>query len=442
MAEPRIQYARTSDGVSIAYWTQGRGPALIQMPGAIFGSLGASVAEGQRWGERLAGRNTLVHYDNRGSGQSQRDVSGFSLETLTLDLGAVVDQLGEERPALLGFVRSGPVAIAYAARHPERVSHLVLYGSSARGDRFFESGSLREAMMQLATADWENYTEVYAHLTLGWEEGDLARRYAAILRESTTREALQGAIDLVRSFDVTALLPSLTCPTLVLFRRQVTSPPADESRFLASQIPGAQLIALDGDRVVPYVGDTESVLRAIEEFLGHAPPQPAETAVSLRTILFTDITSSTSLTQELGDAKLHEVRRAHNTIVRDALGAHGGTEIKHTGDGIMASFASASGALDCAVAVQRNVAERADPNLNVHIGLNAGEPIVDERDLFGTSVDLARRVCDEASGGEILASDVVRQLAAGKDFLFSDRGVADLKGFDEPVRLFEVRWRE
>jgi adenylate cyclase len=88
------------------------------------------------------------------------------------------------------------------------------------------------------------------------------------------------------------------------------------------------------------------------------------------------------------------------------------------------------------------VAERDDANLGVHIGLNAGEPIVDERDLFGTSVDLARRVCDEASGGEILVSDVVRQLAAGKDFLFSDRGVADLKGFDEPVRLFEVAWRE
>jgi adenylate cyclase len=108
----------------------------------------------------------------------------------------------------------------------------------------------------------------------------------------------------------------------------------------------------------------------------------------------------------------------------------------------MASFASASAALECAITVQRGVAERDDANLGVHIGLNAGEPIVDERDLFGTSVDLARRVCDEASGGEILVSDVVRQLAAGKDFLFSDRGVADLKGFDEPVRLFEVAWRE
>jgi adenylate cyclase len=185
----------------------------------------------------------------------------------------------------------------------------------------------------------------------------------------------------------------------------------------------------------------DSFLNEVDE--GERPGQPAthQPTGGLATILFTDLASSTALTQRLGDAKAQELVRAHNTIVREALASCGGTEIKHTGDGIMASFGSASGALECAVAIQRAVAERGDPNLGVHIGLNAGEPIVDERDLFGTSVDLARRVCDEASGGEILVSDVVRQLAAGKEFLFSDRGVAALKGFDEPVRLFEVRWR-
>jgi adenylate cyclase len=139
--------------------------------------------------------------------------------------------------------------------------------------------------------------------------------------------------------------------------------------------------------------------------------------------------------------------RAHNAIVREALAAHGGTEIKHTGDGIMASFASAVGALGCAVAVQRAVEERrvgahGHAPLQVHIGLNAGEPVAEERDLFGTSVQLARRICDEAASGEILVSDVVRQLAAGKGFLFADRAAVALKGFEEPVRLYEVRWRE
>ena len=108
----------------------------------------------------------------------------------------------------------------------------------------------------------------------------------------------------------------------------------------------------------------------------------------------------------------------------------------------MASFSSASGALECAVAIQRAVEGRGDEQLRVHVGLNAGEPVAEEQDLFGTAVQLARRICDQADGGEILASDVVRQLAAGKGFLFADRGEIALRGFEDPVRLYEVRWRE
>ena len=156
--------------------------------------------------------------------------------------------------------------------------------------------------------------------------------------------------------------------------------------------------------------------------------------------------SSTALTQSLGDAKAQELVRAHNTIVREALSAHDGTEIKHTGDGIMASFGGASSALGCAVAIQRAVAARAaeqpDIPLGLRVGLNAGEPVVEEQDLFGASVQLARRICDHAEPGQVLASNVVRELAMGKGFLFSDIGEVVPKGFDEAVRLYEVRWRE
>jgi adenylate cyclase len=207
----------------------------------------------------------------------------------------------------------------------------------------------------------------------------------------------------------------------------------------------------------------EAVASAIDEFLSEgsaAEPSAATVPSGLVTILFTDLTSSTALTQRLGDAKAQELVRAHNAIVREALRAHDGTEIKHTGDGIMASFPTASGALECAVAVQRAV-QGADPSpsplrqaqgrlsparggerLAIHIGLNAGEPVAEEKDLFGTAVQLARRICDQAEGGEILASDVVRQLAAGKGFLFADRGEQALRGFEDPVRLWELRWRE
>jgi adenylate cyclase len=190
------------------------------------------------------------------------------------------------------------------------------------------------------------------------------------------------------------------------------------------------------------------VVTAIDGFLARDPAAqprqitPRRAAGSVQTILFTDIASSTALTQRLGDVKAHELTREHNAIVREALARHGGSEIKHTGDGIMASFSTASAAVDCAIGIQQSVAERDDTNLQVHVGVNAGEPVAEESDLFGTAVQLARRICDQAGPAQILVSNVVRELAAGKGFLFADTGDVVLKGFEEPVRLYEARWQE
>ena len=151
------------------------------------------------------------------------------------------------------------------------------------------------------------------------------------------------------------------------------------------------------------------------------------------------------MTERLGDAKARAVLRNHERIVREALRAHGGAEVKAMGDGFMASFSSATRALECAIATQRAFAqhnETAEEPMRVRIGLNAGEPIAEEEDLFGTAVNMAARIAAQAQGGEILASDVVRQLVAGKGFLFADRGEVALRGFEDPVRLYEVRWRE
>ena len=131
--------------------------------------------------------------------------------------------------------------------------------------------------------------------------------------------------------------------------------------------------------------------------------------------------------------------------MREALKVHGGFEVKTMGDGFMASFSSATKALECAIAMQRTFSEHnesAEEPIKVRIGLNAGEPIAEDDDLFGTAVNEAARITAAAEGGEILVANVVMELAEGKDFLFADRGEANLKGFDEPVRLFESRWRE
>ena len=190
-------------------------------------------------------------------------------------------------------------------------------------------------------------------------------------------------------------------------------------------------------------------MQALDEFLGVSSDGESSAAAvpgGLVTILFTDMESSTALRRNLGDAQVQELVRTHNEIVRAALGKHDGREIKHTGDGIMASFTTATSALECSIAIQRGVArhveEHPETPLGVYIGLNAGEPIAEEHDLFGTSVDLAARICDHAEPGQILAANVVRELSEGKGFLFGDIGDVVPKGFEQPVRLYEVRWRE
>jgi class 3 adenylate cyclase len=447
--EPRIQYAQTADGVSIAFWTMGEGMPLVQMP-VLFSHIQMECQwpEFRSWYERLAENRKLVRYDRRGTGLSERNVTDYPLDAHVLDLEAVVDCLGLERFALLGGFVSGPPAIAYAAGHPERVSHLFLWCTWARGSDYFRAPQVR-ALISLVDKDWEVYTESAAQFLYGWSAGEEARQTAAYMRECITQEALLATHAAGRDFDVTALLPEVRSPTLVLHRRQAPYPGLDVASALASRIRGARLALLEGSLLFPHLGDTEAVLAAIDEFLGEGEEAAAEAeppeAGAFRTVLFTDVEGSTALTQRLGDARAREVLREHERIVREALKSHAGSELKTMGDGFMASFASATRALESAIAMQRAFAahnQSAPEPILVRVGLNAGEPIAEEADLFGTAVIEAARIASAAKGGEILVSDVVRQLAKGKDFLFADRGEVALRGFEEPVRLYEVRWQE
>ncbi len=451
--EPRIQYAKTKDGVSIAFWTLGKGMPLVSMPLGQYShvQLEWQMPEYRLWDERLTEKRMLVRYDGRGSGLSERDVTNFSLETRVLDLEAVVDRLDLETFALLAPSTAGPVAIAYAARQPERVSRLVLWCAYAHPSEGLPPQA--ETLMELVDrGDWELYTEMMAYAVLG-SRGDEAGRFATYMRECVTPETWRAAIETLWP-DVVALLPQVRSPTLVLHRRQLRWPQVDGARRLASQIPEARLALLEGESAAPWVGDMEAVLTAIDEFLGEgeetaAAAEPAE-AGAFRTVLFTDVEGSTALTQRLGDAKARDLLREHERMVREALKAHGGSEVKTTGDGFMTSFSSATKALESAIAMQRAFAahnESAQEPILVRVGLNAGEPIAEEdpdgrSDLYGTAVNLAARICGHAEAGQILASNVVQELAAGKGFVFTDQGEASLKGFDKPVRLFEVRWQD
>jgi class 3 adenylate cyclase len=445
--EPRIQYTHTADGVSIAFWTLGEGLPFVWMSSPPWSHIQLEWQNPgwRNWNERLAAKKKLVRYDGRGMGLSDRNVADYSSDAHLLDLEAVVERLGLRRFVLLGPLQAARIAIAYAARHPEAVSHLVLW--CPQGPQEARSQALR-ALRE--GGDWELYTEALAHTVLGWSAGEEAHRWAAYFRECIAAEVARAIYNGLAEFDVAPILSQVRSPTLILARREVALfPSVETAKDLASGIPEARLALFEGASVVPWVGDVEAVLAAIDEFLGDSEPAPAgaeqHAAGGLCTILFTDVEGSTALTERLGDAKAREVLRNHERIVREALRAHGGAEVKAMGDGFMASFSSATRALECAIAMQRAFAqhnETAGETISVRIGLNAGEPIAEDEDLFGTAVILAARIAAQAKGKEIIVSDVVRQLVAGKGFLFADRGEVALRGFEDPVRLYEVRWRE
>ena len=204
----------------------------------------------------------------------------------------------------------------------------------------------------------------------------------------------------------------------------------------------AEIMEVNPGLVAYFLGKVEDTAASETNFNPEQPPE--ETA--FRTILFTNMVGSTSMTQRLGDAAAMELLRAHDKIIRTALDEHRGSEVKHTGDGIMASFLAASSAVECSISIQRGfhvqAEEQPDHAVRVRIGLTAGEPVMEHNDLFGAAVQLAARICDCADASAILVANVIRELCIGKGFLFADTGEQTLRGFEDAVRLYEVRWQE
>jgi len=450
MAEPRIQYAKTSDGVSIAYSISGQGPTMVMCPGATEQfSLWQQIEPIGAYLERLGKNRMVVRYDMRGTGLSTRDVQDFSLEARLQDLEAVVQAVRLKQFTLYADGISGLTAIAYAARYPRLVSHLVLYGTFSRTTDVMALDRLTP-LIELCRSNWELASQIFADMSLREQQPEVALQILETVRASVSGEVRAEFLEQGIPIDVGDLLPRVKAPTLVIHRLGDEAIPSAAGQRIAAGIPDARFVPLEGTMHVPFLGESDAVVGAIDEFLDEDAATPRLAPDDVHTILFTDVEGSTALTQRLGDAKARELLREHERITREALKAHGGSEIKTMGDGFMASFTSATKALECAIAMQRAFAQRnesAEESIRVRIGLNAGEPIAEDDpggrgDLFGTAVNMAARIAAKADGGEVLASNVVRELVAGKRFLFNDRGETELRGFEDPVRLYEVRWGE
>jgi len=453
MDAPSIQYTKTSDGVSIAYCVGGDGLPFLRtaMPGWVHAhrdwelyGVNQSLARKFRW----------VLYDSRGTGLSDRSACDFSMEAMLRDLDAVRAAEGLERFALMGFSTWAVIALAYAAGYPERVSHLVLVDGVARNDATLDLAVSR-ADLALVEIDWVLDTEMRARM-MGVDDPDFVRRLAEYLRASIEPDSYRAMNAEIIKWDASPLLSRIRAPTLVVQNENVSWTRSHFGQELAAGIKGARFVLVND---VTYDG----LPALVEDFvLGTATSDRSAAPAPFRTVLFTDIVGHTEMMRRLGDERGREVLREHERITREVLKANGGTEVKTMGDGFMASFGSVVKAVECAIALQKAFDERnrgvgaeqlpvdvpvsdegvavAQP-LRVRCGLNAGEPIQDEGDLFGSTVIMAARIAAQAEGGEILASNVVRELCSGKPFLFADRGEHLMKGFDEAVRVYEINWR-
>jgi class 3 adenylate cyclase len=427
----------------------GDGPVLLVPPGGITHLewyYGCTEAH-ERFCQRLAERRTLVLYDRHGCGLSDRNHTDFTPEDDMLDIETVIDAIGEPQIDLFGISFGGSPALAYAARHPERVRRMVLYGTVADGPRGRDEWEARMApLAALRRTDPELH--VRAEATRFFPSGTDPETFQSLvrmLRDSTTLE-VHEKLEKVR-FDNQSLLSEISTPTLVLHRRGDLVCQFSFGQYLARRLPNVRFIPLEGDAHYPWVDDADSVLRPTIEFLTEADEdeacaQPSELPEGTAIILFADIADSTALTEQLGDAAFRSRARELDTSLRGAIGEAGGTAVegKVLGDGVMAVFTSARQAIDCGMRCN-SAAE--DAGLRLHIGIHAGDVMREGNNVYGGAVNIAARVAGAAGPGEILVSDTVRGLArTSAGVAFEDRDEHALKGIEEPVRLYQVRRKD
>lgn len=438
---PETRYVRGGAGL-IAYQVMGEGPVdLVYITGA------ASHVD-VRWDspsfveffERLGSFSRLIMLDRRGAGASDRLPADApaTWEEWTEDLLVVLDAVGSERAAVVAVLDAGPMAMLFTAMHPERVVALVLGNTSARvlADEDFPEGMPREAVDGLVDAIEQGWgTEDFARYVAPSLADDPARCawFAKFTRASMTPSAAADQYRSMLEVDVRWVLPSIRVPTLVAHRRDFFVG-REHGRYLQEHIPGARFVELPGADSLISGQAAGVVLDAIEELVTGQVPRHADSRV-LATVLFNDIVGSTEQAARLGDLRWRGLLDEQDAVVRRHLDRFGGTLVKTTGDGSLATFDGPARAVRCAVAIRDDLARI---GLDVRSGLHTGEIELRGADVAGIGVVIAQRVSSLAGGGEVLVSSTVKDLVLGSQLGFVDRGEHPLKGVPGPWRLYAV----
>jgi len=440
---PETVYAKSGD-VFIAYQCLGAGgpidyvclPPLISNIDVIW-----ECPQAVRFMRRLARLGRYVHFDKRGQGLSDRDTGSPTMDERIDDLLAVMDAAGVEKAALAGASEGAATAALFAATYPERVSHLVMYGS-------FAAGAQSDRYPLGLPADWLD--EFYVGWAAKWgtpETLTLSLGCASMIdagetfvrwlnryeQHSSSPGNLLASLRWIRDIDVTSILSSIQAPTLVIHSTTDQTIPIDNGRWMAAHIPGARFVEVTGVDHLPWFGDQDQVLSAMEEFfVGSASDARSERV--LLTVLFTDIVESTSRAASLGDRSWRSLLDDHDHLARREI-ERAGHVVKSTGDGLLASFDRPGRAIETARSLRD---ELATLGLDIRCGLHTGEVELRDDDLAGLAVHIAARVCAHANAGEILVSRTVSDLVVGSGFGFESRGEHSLKGVPGSWQLMAV----
>jgi class 3 adenylate cyclase/pimeloyl-ACP methyl ester carboxylesterase len=440
---PTTRYARSGD-TSIAYQVIGEGGLdLLFLTGWLtqLEQLWEAPAN-RRFLERLASIGRLILFDSRGTGLSERVLNAYSVEQDAQDALAVLDAAGSERTALLTYAQGGLVGALLAADRPERIGALIMYASVARTSwapdyQWAMTSEEREELSERNIATWgdANSEAMSMWAPTMAEDPSLVEWFARLQRLAASPGEARIISRAMVDVDVRDALPRIRVPTLIMHRPRELVWDVRHSRYLAEHIPGARYVELDGIDSLPFVGDSDTILEEIEEFLTGGRGG-GELARALLTVMFTDIVDATARASELGDGRWRDLLTRHDEEVRKELARFGGREVKTVGDGFLATFdGPPSRALRCTLAITGAAREL---GVEVRIGVHTGECELIGNDVGGMAVHIASRVNGLAGPGEVLVSGTVRGTVVGGPFAFEDRGFHELKGVPGRWPLFAL----
>jgi class 3 adenylate cyclase len=432
-------YARSGD-LQIAYATFGEGPVdFVFVPGWVshlenWWEASASA----RFFRRIASFSRLIMFDKRGTGLSDPFTGVPTLEERIDDVRAVMDAVDSSSAFVCGLSEGGPMSVLFSATYPDRTNGLILIGSNVKmlEGPDWPHGWTRE--------QYEEFEEGIEH----WGQGGLmnlflpsfvgderaGRNWARYQRMGASPSTARALMEANAQIDVRQVLPHIQVPTLVIHRTDERVVSVGHGRYLAEHIPGARLLEQPGEEHLPWLGDADGMLDAIEEFVTGSRHHVDEDRV-LATVLFTDIVDSTRHAAESGDRRWRELLDAHDEIGGREVGRFRGRRVKATGDGMLALFDGPARGVRCAEAVRDAVAEL---SVEIRAGLHVGECELRGDDVGGLAVHIGARVAGLARPGEILVSRTVRDLVAGSGLCFLERGEHELKGVPERWPLYAV----